>query len=99
MVPFDGARGQRKNILCSMLHNYTRFQMTSIPLHTLLVLWLFVYRCAVSMKYLREPAYPWAAITQTPFHLHAEVKFNPKTALPVKFPSKISVLSNSDSII
>lgn len=70
-----------------MLHqNYTGFQMASIPLQTLLVLWLFVYRCAVNktVKSLCEPAYPSAAITQTPFHSHAEVKFKPKMALPVK---------------
>ena len=60
--------------------------MASIPLHTLLVLWLFVYRCAVNktMKYLCEPAYPSAAVTQTPFHSYTEVIFKPKMALPVK---------------
>lgn len=44
-----------------MLHqNYTGFQMASIPLHTLLLLWLFVYRCTVnkSMKDLCEAVYP-----------------------------------------
>lgn len=52
-----------------LYQNYTSFHMASIPLHTLLVLWLFVYRCTVNkpMKYLCEAVYPSAASTQTPF--------------------------------
>lgn len=60
--------------------------MVSISLHTLLVLSLFVYRGEVNktMEHLCEPTYPFAAITQTPFHSHAKVQYKLKMALPVK---------------
>lgn len=78
------AHGQRKNILNSMLHqNSTGFQMAYIPLHTLLVLWLFV-----------QSTNPWNICVKLCIpvqllhkhlstHSHTKVKFKSKMALAI----------------
>lgn len=73
---------EKNTLLCQI---YAGFQTSSIFLHLLLALWLFVYRYKVykTMKYLCAVVHPSAAIIQIPFHSYTEVIFKPEMALPV----------------